>query len=76
MKIPTQKMYANDLIQWVYEFDFDYWAQLYLENDHANPGRIKELFEQEVYDLIWDEVMCGGEYDSYILHEEDNGGEE
>ncbi len=69
MKTPPHKMNVQDLVQWIVEFDFGYWTVIYFEENSTNREYIKELFEEEVYDLIDDEVRYGYMYEDYILHE-------
>ncbi len=63
-------MNVQDLVQWIIEWDFGYWAAIYLEENATNRARMRELFEDEIYDLIDDEVRYGYMYADYILHEE------
>lgn len=71
MRIPKSGMSRHELIQWIYEHDFNRYAELYLEeNSRAFGKQSEEMLNEEVYDLIWDEVYYGNEYLDYILYEE------
>ncbi len=62
-------MYVQDLVQWIFEFDFNYWATVCFLDENETREFIKESFNEEVYDLIDDEVRYGYMYADYILHE-------
>ncbi len=63
-------MNVQDLVQWLFEFDFDYWAIVCFLEGSEDSKYLRETFEEEVYDTIDDEVRHGCEYKDYILHEE------
>lgn len=71
MKMPPHNMTEYNLVQWIYDNDFSYWAELYLEDVRCDQIRLKELFDDEVYDMIDDEVRYGEAYEKYVRQEDD-----
>lgn len=72
LKTPPHKMEAHELLEWVFDHDFQYWAREYRDSVVANPARIEELFKEEVYDMIDDAIRDGDEYTDYVLDEGDD----
>lgn len=75
MNLPSYLMSEEELIEWVWENNYDYYAQLVVESeDFFNQWSyysVKEYFDEAVYNVIVDEIRHSEQYKDYILGDDD-----
>ena len=72
MKTPPFKMTRKALIDWIFDNDFNYWANLYIEENIVR-GIDQDEFVEIIYRIIQDEVdYYAGDYRDYLIREEDH----
>lgn len=72
MKTPDNKLPRKELVEWIYNNDYDYYANLIFDSGRMQGLITKNDFNEFVYDVIKDTVYFQSDYDEHVEWEEYN----